>query len=53
MALLINRINQENKTPTVLKAYSLQDMVSFLTNQSGEDAKNLVIATPIELTNVD
>ena len=53
MALLINRINQENKTPTVLKAYSLQDMVSFLTNQSGEDAKNLVIATPIELTNAD
>ena len=50
MALLINRINQEAKSPTFLKAYSLQDMVNFLTNQSGDDAKNLVIASPIEMT---
>ena len=53
MALLINRINQEAKTPTVLKAYSLQDMVNFLVEQSGEDAKNLVIATPIEVANTN
>ena len=53
MALLINRINQEAKTPTVLKAYSLKDMVTFLTDQSGEDAKNLVIATPIQVSNSD
>lgn len=53
MALLINQINQEAKSPTVLKAYSLQDMVAFLTEQSGEDAKNLVIATPIEITNTN
>ena len=50
MALLINQINQNAKSPTVLKAYSLQDMVTFLTEQSGEDAQNLVIATPIEIT---
>ncbi len=50
MASLINRINQEEKTPTVLKAYSLQDMVTFLTDQSGKDAENLVIATPNEVT---
>ena len=53
MALLINRINQEAKTPTVLKAYSLQDMVTFLTDQSGEDAENLVIASPVEVTNTN
>ena len=53
MALLINQINQEAKSPTVLKAYSLQDMVTFLTDQSGEDAKNLVIATPIQVSNSD
>ncbi|WP_413324237.1 hypothetical protein [Synechococcus sp. MIT S9503] len=53
MALIINQINQNAKSPTVLKAYSLQDMVAFLSKQSGEDAKNMVIATPIEITNMN
>lgn len=47
MALLVNRSNQGAKTPTVLRAYSLQEMVKFLSEQSGEDARNLVIASPI------
>ncbi|WP_115120305.1 hypothetical protein [Synechococcus sp. UW105] len=47
MALLVNRSNQEAQSPTVLKAYSLQEMVQFLTEQSGEDARNLTIASPI------
>jgi hypothetical protein len=47
MALLINRSNQDAKKPTILKAYSLQEMVQFLTNESGEDARNLTITSPI------
>ena len=47
MALLVNRSNQGAKTPTVLRAYSLQEMVQFLSEQSGEDARNLVITSPI------
>lgn len=47
MALLVNRSNQEAKIPTILKAYSLQEMVQFLTNESGEDARNLTIESPI------
>lgn len=47
MALLVNRTNQGAKSPTVLKAYSLEEMVQFLTEQSGEDARNLTIASPI------
>ena len=47
MALLVNRSNQGAKSPTVLKAYSLSEMVQFLTEQSGDDARNLVIASPI------
>ena len=47
MALLVNRSNQDAKSPTILKAYSLQEMVQFLTNESGEDAQNLMIASPI------
>lgn len=47
MALLVNRSNQDAKKPTILKAYSLQEMVQFLTNESGEDARNLTIASPI------
>ena len=47
MALLVNRSNQDAKKPTILKAYSLQEMVQFLTNDSGEDARNLTIASPI------
>ena len=50
MALLVNRSNQGAKTPTVLRAYSLQEMVQFLSEQSGEDARNLVIASPIAVT---
>ena len=48
MALLVNRSNQNAKKPTILKAYSLQEMVKYLTNESGEDARNLTIASPIE-----
>ena len=47
MALLVNRTNQNAKAPTVLRAYSLQEMVQFLSEQSGDDARNLVIASPI------
>jgi hypothetical protein len=47
MALLVNRSNQDAKKPTILKAYSLQEMVQFLTNESGEDARNLTITSPI------
>ncbi len=48
MALLVNRSNQGAQSPTVLKAYSLEEMVQFLTEQSGEDARNLTIASPID-----
>jgi hypothetical protein len=48
MALIVNRSNQDAKKPTILKAYSLQEMVQFLTNESAEDARNLTIASPIE-----
>ena len=47
MALLVNSSNQEAKSTTVLRAYSLQEMVRFLSEQSGDDARNLVISSPI------
>lgn len=35
------------KSPTVLKVYSLSEMVQIFSEQSGDDARNLVIASPI------
>ncbi|EAQ70068.1 hypothetical protein RS9917_04515 [Synechococcus sp. RS9917] len=47
MALLVNQSNVSAKRPTVLKAYSLDEMVRFLSSENGEDARNLVITSPI------
>jgi len=43
LALLANRTNALSKTPTVVKAYSLSEIVNFLTKESADDVKNLTI----------
>ncbi|WP_240789305.1 hypothetical protein [Synechococcus sp. BS56D] len=47
MGLLVNQSNATTQRPTVLKAYSLKEMVRFLSSENGEDASNLVINSPI------
>ena len=48
IALLVNRSTPILKKPAVVRAYTFDQMVGFLKTQNGDDARNLVITTPLE-----
>lgn len=48
IALLVNRTTTVLKRPTVVRAFSLEEMVQFLRTQNGDDARNLTISSPLE-----
>jgi hypothetical protein len=48
IALLVNRTTTVLKRPTVVRAFSLEEMVQFLRTQNGDDARNLMISSPLE-----
>jgi hypothetical protein len=48
IALLVNRSTPVLKTPAVVRAYTFDQLYGFLKTQTGDDARNLVITTPLE-----